>query len=87
MPEISSELHERFRAHAHDASHTESVVVTLRPGVNATVLDDVGMEIDHTMRNQPIVSGRIDAATLRAMTTLEGVVRVEPDNEMRALSD
>jgi hypothetical protein len=85
MPTISAGLEERFRAHGDDPSYTEGVIVTLAPGVDPSVLELAGMRIAHVMRNTPVVSGTINAAAFAAISTLDGVERIEADGTMRAL--
>jgi hypothetical protein len=45
------------------------------------------MKIENRMANLPIVTGRIDAATLGALARSGNVIRVELDGEMRALGE
>jgi len=87
MSEISESLRARFRHYADEPSHSEAVIVTLGPGGSAAALQAAGMEVDHELRNQPIVSGRVTSAALEALEAERGVLRVEPDGEMRALDE
>jgi hypothetical protein len=43
------------------------------------------MTVERRILSLPIVAGQIDAATLERIGRLPGVVRIEPDSEMRAL--
>jgi hypothetical protein len=87
MPEISKQLQECFHAESDDPNHVEAVIVTLAPDADVAQLKHTGMHIERTMRNLPIVTGKIDAAALHALSLLDGVVRVELDSTMRALGD
>jgi hypothetical protein len=88
MPEVSAALQERFRAHAGDPGHQEAVIITLRPEADAAQLERAGVRIERRMRSRPIVTGRLDAAALRALEGLDGVERIElEDRGMRALDD
>lgn len=85
MADISADLKDRFAAHAAEPDHVEPVVVTLAPDADAGALEAAGMQVDRRIKSLPIVAGRIDAATLERIDRLPGVVRIEPDGEMRAL--
>jgi len=87
MPKISETLRARFREHADEPSHLEAVIVTLAPEGDAGALEAAGMQIEHRMRGQPIVTGRMTATTLDTLSTVKGIVRIEPEGEMRALDD
>jgi hypothetical protein len=81
MPEVSAELRERFRSHAEDPGHVEAVIVTLEPGADAGRLEREGMQVDRRIKSLPIVSGRLDASTLEALSRLDGIERIELDAE------
>jgi hypothetical protein len=85
MADISAELKDRFAAHAAEPDHVEPVVVTLAPDADASALEAAGMTVERRILSLPIVAGQIDAATLERIGRLPGVVRIEPDSEMRAL--
>ena len=85
MSKVNEVLHHRFRAHLRQPNHREPVIVTLRDGARPEQLQQAGMRIDAVMRNQPIVTGTIDVATLHSLSELDEVVRVEPDGSMHAL--
>jgi hypothetical protein len=87
MPEISKQLQERFRAESNNPDHVEAVIVTLAADADVAQLKHTGMLIEKTMRNLPIVTGKIDAAALSALSLLGSVVRIELDSTMRALGD
>jgi hypothetical protein len=87
MPEVSSALRERFRAHADDPAHREAVIITLRSREDAGQLARAGVAVERIMRGVPIVSCRLDAAALGTLEGMDGVVRIELDGEVRAIDD
>lgn len=85
MEIVDEELKGRFRAYVNDSAHLESVIITLQPNVDLGDLERAGMIIERTMSNHPIVAGKIDSSTLQALSSLDGVLRIELDSTMRAL--
>ena len=65
--------------------HREQVIVTLRRDADVSKLETMGMEISNRMGNLPIVCGTIDANAFKAISGWDGIERIEPDSEMRAL--
>lgn len=87
MAEVTAELRERFAAHAANPGHVEAVIVTLAADAEAAALEAAGMVVERRILSMPIVAGKIDAATLAQLERLPGVLRIEPDGEMRALDE
>lgn len=85
MAEVSNELMARFRAHEGRADHRERVVVTLRPGADPEEAAQAGLWIEHVMQAVPVVTGTLDRSALTKLSGTDAVVRIEPDQEMRAL--
>lgn len=87
MSKMSEELVARFRVPGARQNHTEAVIVTMAAGTHPGVLRDAGMRVEHVIRNQPLVSGTIDAVALEALCRLDEVILIEIDSEMHATGD
>jgi hypothetical protein len=87
MADVTAELRERFEAHAANPDHVEAVIVTLAADAEAAALEAAGMVVERRILSMPIVAGTIDAEALALIERLPGVVRIEPDGEMRALDE
>ena len=61
------------------------VIVSLRPGTDASVLKAEGLDIAHVFESISAVSGKIRMADLDRLEALEQVEKIEFDGRMQAL--
>lgn len=81
---VSSEVMARVQG-ATEESREISVIVTLAPGTDPTVLEPKGIRIRQVMENIPAVAGTVTGADVTDLAELKEVERVEYDGEMYAL--
>lgn len=82
---VSEGLIERLGADV-PAHHREAVIMTVEPGTGREVLEGAGIEITFVSRDGRIVAGSTDAVALERAAALPGVLSIEADGEVRALS-
>ena len=85
MSDAVQDLHDRFERHDADGTHRENVIVTVEPETDLSRLESAGMEITNAMLSDTIISGHVNFASFKAISKLNGVVRIELDGEMGAL--
>lgn len=67
---------------------TQQVIITLDNQSAMATLDTLeGVKVVNAMRNTPIVIAEINAMGLKALSDNPAIKRVEPDGEMRALTE
>ena len=82
---VSEALTERF-AGDMDPDHREAVVMTVESGTDRKALEDAGIELTFVSNDERIVAGSVDALALEQAAVLPGVLTIEADGEVRALS-
>jgi hypothetical protein len=82
---VSQGLLEQFAGNV-DPDHREAVVMTVESGTEREALEGAGIKVTFVSRDERIVAGSIDAVALERATGLPGVLTIEADGEVRALS-
>lgn len=82
---VSEKLTERFAGDV-DPDHREAVVMTVESGTDRKALEDAGIDVTFVSNDQRIVAGSVDAGALERAAALSGVLTIEADGEVRALS-
>lgn len=81
--EVSAALERRLED--APADHEEAVLITLEEGADPEDLRSAGVQTSFATRGGTIVAGRMTADALSRARELDGVLRIEPDDQMHAL--
>lgn len=82
---VSEALNERFAGDV-EPDHREAVVMTVESGTDRKALERAGIELTFVSNDERIVAGSVDAVALEQAAALPGVLTIEADGEVRALS-
>ena len=88
MADVSDELCRQFESNAHNPDHVETVIITLKRNTDRALMSNFDVSIISEMKNLPIFTGTLNAATLKELAEWDGVERIELDKaDMRALDN